>query len=377
MLIEPGLRRGAAEVPRSKSHLHRLLIADFLAGDRRRLADDPDDSDDIKATKRCLRALDTDRTEVTLDCGESGSTLRFLAPVAAALGKRATFRKAGRLAARPAIEYPEIRSGLHVLGGDVSSQFATGLLFALPMLAGDSEIRFDSPLQSRGYVDMTLAVVRGAGVAVEATAAGGFLVPGGQRFRAQPEVEAERDWSGAAFWLAANAIGNEIAVAGMNPGSAQPDRAMVPALAQLGGEIDVSQFPDSFPALAMAAACNAGTTVFAGIRRLRLKESDRAAAMADVLARFGVKTEADENRFAVHGTAGALRGGAFGVFGDHRIAMAVAIGATRAAAAVEIDRPECVAKSYPRFFKEFAALRPCGGERRAGTAEGPEQELQP
>ena len=362
MLIAPGLRMGAAEVPRSKSHLHRLLIADFLAGDRRRLADDPDDSDDIRATKRCLRALDTDATDVTLDCGESGSTLRFLAPVAAALGKRASFQKAGRLAARPMLAYPEIRSGLHELAGDVSSQFVTGLLFALPLLAGDSRIRFTSPLESRGYVDLTLAVVRGAGVVVRETADGGFDIPGGQRFAPQPTVAAERDWSGAAFWLAANAIGNRIDVAGMNPASMQPDRAIVGALAQLGGTIDVAQFPDSFPVLTVAAACRPQTTAFTGIRRLRIKESDRVAAMADVLARFGVRTESAENRFAVHGTDGPLAGGAFASFGDHRIAMSIAIGATRAKGAVEIDNAACAAKSYPRFFDIFAALA-CRGDR--------------
>lgn len=357
MLIAPGLRTGAAEVPRSKSHLHRLLIADFLAGDTRRLADDPADAADIQATKRCLRALAAPDEEVTLDCGESGSTLRFLAPVAAALGKKATFRKAGRLAARPMIEYPALDSGLHALAGDVSSQFVTGLLFALPLLEGDSQIRFTSPLESRGYVDLTLAVVRGAGVTVRETADGGFDIPGGQRFAPQPAVAAERDWSGAAFWLAANAIGNRIAVEGLNPASCQPDRAIVDALAALGGTIDVAQFPDSFPILTVAAACTPGTTVFTGIRRLRLKESDRVAAMADALTRFGVRTEVAEGRFAVHGTAGALAGGAFATYGDHRIAMSVAIGATRAAGPVEIDDAGCAAKSYPGFFESFAALK--------------------
>ena len=364
-ILTPGLRRGSVTPPASKSHLHRLLIADFLAGDRGRLADDPADSQDVVATKRCLRALDTDAADVVLDCGESGSTLRFLSPVAAALGKRATFRKAGRLAARPAIAYPTLAGGLHELAGDVSSQFVTGLLFALPLVAEDSRIRFLSPLASRGYVDMTLDVIRGAGVVVEETA-DGFDIPGGQSYRAQTATRPEGDWSGAAFWYAANKIGNAVEVNGMNRLSRQPDRRILSALDRLGAgaEIDVNEFPDSFPELTVAAACTPGTTVFTGIRRLRLKESDRVAAMADVLARFGVATESGEARFAVTGSSGPLRPRApFTSFGDHRVAMSVAIGATRADSPVAIDDVACAAKSYPAFFDEFARLEVfAGGE---------------
>jgi len=361
MLIAPGHRRGAANPPRSKSHLHRLLIADFLAGDLSRLADDPGDPEDIKATKRCLKALAGRDSSPVLDCGESGSTLRFMAPVAAALGKKPTFRKAGRLADRPAIEYDAIRSGLHELRGDVSSQFVTGLLFALPLLEGDSRIRFTTPLESRGYVDMTLDVVRGAGVVVEERE-DGFDVPGSQAFRPQPDVEAETDWSGAAFWLVANAIGSDVAVDGLNPCSAQPDRHVVDALATIAGRapgrdaLDVSQFPDSFPALAVAAACTPGETVFVGTRRLRIKESDRVAAMADVLTRFGVEATAEEASFAVRGAAGKLKGGRFTSYGDHRIAMSIAVGATCAQSEVEIDDVACAAKSYPKFFDEFQEM---------------------
>lgn len=365
MLIEPGLRKGRARPPASKSHLHRLLLADFLAGDTSRLAPDPEDSSDIVATKRCLAALAEDGNAPVLDCGESGSTLRFLAPVAAALGKRPSFVKAGRLAERPSMDYSSISSGLHELPGGVSSQFVTGLLFALPLLEGDSRIRFTSPLESRGYVDMTLAVVRGAGVTVIETE-GGFDVPGGQRFRPQPCVLPEGDWSGAAFWLAANAIGNRVSVEGLDGASAQPDRMAEGALAAIlsrGGnaaegtvQIDVSQFPDSFPALTVAAACTPGRTDFVGIRRLRIKESDRVAAMADVLGRFGAGVSADEARFTVRGVSAALAGGSFTSFGDHRVAMAVAVGATRAAGPVDIDDAACAAKSYPRFFEEFARL---------------------
>lgn len=357
-VIQPGLRTGSVTPPASKSHLHRLLIADFLAGDRSRLGDDPADSQDIIATKRCLKALDTAAVDVILDCGESGSTLRFMAPVAAALGKQATFKKAGRLAERPMIEYPELKSGLHELEGNVSSQFVTGLLFALPIVAGDSQIRFLSPLASRGYVDMTLDVIRGAGIVIREVE-NGYDIPGGQTYRSQAAIPPEGDWSGSAFWYAANKIGNRISVNGMSATSKQPDRQILAALEQIAqpGELNVNEFPDSFPILTIAAACTPGVTTFTGIRRLRIKESDRVAAMADVLTKFGVKTESSEEKFTVIGTSEPLRPSApFTSFGDHRIAMSIAIAATRANAPVEIDNVACAAKSYPDFFAEFNRL---------------------
>lgn len=358
MLIANGSRSGKVEIPVSKSHLHRLLIAEALAGECDGLAAVPGDPEDIKATKRCLAELVSGKGEVVLDVGESGSTLRFLSPLVPALGKKARFIKAGRLATRPTMEYPSISPGVHELPGDVSSQFVTGLIFALPLLDGESEIRFTSPLESRGYVDMTLDVVRDYGIAVDETPKG-FIVSGRQRFALPQDASkraAEKDWSGAAFWVCANAMGNEISFDGLKSASRQPDRAVVEAVKSIGGEIDVSGFPDSFPALSVAAACHEGTTRFSGTRRLRLKESDRVAAMADVLARFGVETDVEENAFFVHGSGKPLSGGAFSSYGDHRIAMSIAIGATRAEAPVEIDDVKCAAKSYPAFFDEFSRL---------------------
>ena len=356
-MIEPGLRRGRVSVPQSKSHAHRLLIANFLAGDRECLADAAGDSADIIATKRCLRALGSGDPAPILDCGESGSTLRFLAPVAAALGRTPRFVRAGRLAERPFKEYATLASGVHELAGDVSSQFVTGLLFALPLLDGDSGIKFTTPLESRGYVDMTLSVLRRAGIGI-AESAEGFSVKGGQRYRVQP-CEVEGDWSAAAFWVAMNALGSEVAVDGLDGDSAQPDRAIAALLPELPETVDVSQCPDIFPVLTVAAAGRARRTIFTGIRRLRLKECDRVAAMEDVQRRFGVATEVSENRFVVLGTGAPFEGGDFCAFGDHRIAMSIAVGATVARAPVRIDNPECVAKSYPAFFRDFDSLDAC------------------
>ena len=361
--IQPGKRTGSVKIPRSKSHEHRLLVADFLAGDYSRLVPAEGDSEDIIATKRCLEALKGDSQLAVLDCGESGSTRRFLGPVAAALGKSVTFLTRGRLSERPQLDYSELKSGLHELAGDVSSQFVTGLLFALPLLDGDSQIRFTTPLESRGYVDMTLRVLSGAGIYV-AVRDDGFDVPGGQKYIAQPDTKVELDWSGAAFWSAMNSMGSVVMFDGLDAHSSQPDRAvseLAPRIASAwkGEQVDVSVSgcPDIFPALAVLAGASSGVTRFSGTRRLRLKESDRIAAMTDVLKRFGVDTEADEDSFVIHGTGGKFDGGAFHSFDDHRIAMAIAIGATVADGPVEIDNSECVAKSYPGFFDEFARLR--------------------
>ena len=369
--LEPGLRRGVMSVPVSKSHAHRVLIAEFLAGRTDCLAAADGDCDDILATKRCLKSLvsrDTrDPRVVSLDCGESGTTRRLLGPVVAALGVKPNWIMRGRLASRPQIDYAELKPGVQELAGNVSSQFVSGLLFALPLLDGDSEIRLSSPLASRGYVAMTLGVLKAYGVHVEATTTG-FRVPGNQRYVApggRPLFET--DWSGAAFPLAMKALGNAVEIdaasaAGLRGDSLQPDRvvgALLARLAQKDGEIeiDVDECPDLFPVLTVVAAKRGGVTRFVGIRRLRLKESDRVAAMADVLARFGVSVGVTDAAFVVRGVgASALKGGAFRSVADHRVAMAIAVGATVADAPVVIDDTTCAAKSYPDFFSQFAAF---------------------
>ncbi len=350
-------------LPVSKSHAHRVLIAEFLAGRLASLAPSEADCDDVAATKRCLVALASGAS--ALDCGESGTTRRLLGPVAAALGIKAEWIMRGRLASRPQIEYPEIAPGVHELPGDVSSQFVSGLLFALPVLRGDSEIVLTSPLKSRGYVDMTLGVLREYGISVAETGRG-FRVPGSQGYTAPakgPRIEG--DWSSAAFALAMNALGSEVqfadgGAASLLSDSLQPDRAVVRLLDVLSGEgermLDVDQCPDLFPVMAVVAACRKGRTAFGGTRRLRLKESDRVAAMADVLGRFGVRCCADEDGFSVDAKGGPLAGGAFSSFADHRVAMAVAVGATCAGTPVEIDDTACAAKSYPTFFGDFGRL---------------------
>ena len=385
-ILACGVRKGAVVVPPSKSHEHRLLIANFLAGLRRgqetaapvgRASSTGDaassplrDNADIEATKRCLAALATDGLEPELDCGESGSTLRFLAPVAAALGKRPRYIRRGRLAERPFKDYASLAPGVHELAGNISSQFVTGLLFALPLLKGDSEIRFTSPLESRGYVDMTLRVIRNAGIEVEETE-NGFRVPGNQMYRPQSAV-VEGDWSGAAFWYGMNALGSDIRINGLAADSAQPDRIIAKLCAKLPTEIDISQFPDNFPVLAVVAAGTPQTTTFVNIARLRLKECDRVAAMSEMLERLGVETQVLEPTaggevFVVNGTSEKFLSRTTSpeprtanheirTFNDHRIAMAAAVAATRASAPIVIDNSVCCSKSYPGFFEVFDSL---------------------
>ena len=347
--LRPGRLSGVVTPPLSKSHLHRLLIANFLAGDRSSLEKSEEDCEDILATKRCLKALSKPEYDCVLDCGESASTLRFLEPIAAALGKRAHFIGSERLLSRPRLEYRELKSGLHELPGDVSSQFVSALLFALPLLDGDSEIKFSSPLQSQGYVDLTRQVLTKAGIKLE-----GFRVPGNQRYQTQA-LAVERDWSGAAFWYGANALGSEITIEGMNLTSLQPDRAIVELVCDLPDEIEVSGYPDLFPILTVVAAGKARKTIFTGVSRLRFKESDRVKAMAENLRRMGVAVETADDSFSVVGTAGRFVGGSFNAGGDHRVAMALAIASTRGKADFEIIGAECVRKSYPHFFETFKA----------------------
>lgn len=359
-VLEPGARKGTVIVPRSKSHEHRLLIANFLAGETAAVLPRESDNADIAATKRCLAALATDDPTPDLDCGESGSTLRFLAPVAAALGKRPNYIRHGRLAERPFKDYASLEPGVHELAGNISSQFVTGLLFALPLLKGDSEIRFTSPLESRGYVEMTLRVIRKAGIIVDETA-DGYRIPGNQKYLPQSD-EVEGDWSGAAFWYGMNALGSDIRIDGLSADSAQPDRVIASLCAKLPTEIDISQFPDNFPALAVVAAGTPQVTTFTNIARLRLKECDRVAAMEEALERLGVQAQVERiggggERFVVTGTAEAFNGCELRTFGDHRIAMAAAVAATRASGPIVIDNAACCAKSYPGFFEVFCSLR--------------------
>ena len=365
-VLLPAKYRGRLAVPVSKSHYHRLMIADFLAGGSAWAKSGAGECADVEATRRCLAALAGNKPTTTsfepiLDCGESGSTLRFLAPVAAALGAKPQFIRRGRLAERPMIDYSSLASGRHELRGDISSQFVTGLLFALPLLNGDSEIVFTTPLQSRGYVDMTLRVIREYGIEVEETAYG-FKVLGNQRFVSPGVFAPEGDWSGAAFWYAANALGAEVEVTNLSDDSAQPDRAVKELVRRIASgtgdrDIDISGCPDLFPALAGGAAATKAETRFVNAARLRIKESDRIEAMEKTLAAFRVGTWSTDDTVTVIGTDRRFAACSIDSFNDHRIAMAAAVASIRSEGPVLVKGAGSVAKSYPAFFADMENLR--------------------
>ncbi len=390
---------------------HRAVVAELLAGVEA-FSVPPTLSEDIRATVACARALRaadnrsnipcTD-AETVLDCGESGSTLRFLLPVSLVLRGGGTFTGHGRLMERPQTPYFNIfrekgvayeqagdrltvrgrlTPGEYRLPGDVSSQFVTGLLFALPLLDAESVIRLTSPLQSAAYVDMTLDTLRQCGVSVDCSNPDVFRIPGRQRYRVD-NLSVEADWSQAAFWYAANFLGNAVEIRGLNPDSVQGDRAIAACCRDMQTpaplEIDLSGIPDLLPPLAIMAARRASPTRFANAGRLRLKESDRLESVAALLRAFGVGAETGPDWLRVDGgmtdSAGAFgttsgggvggnvttSGGGVDVDGanDHRIVMAAAVLASARREPVTIRGAEAVKKSYPSFFADYREL---GGE---------------
>ncbi len=373
--VTPHPLTGEVTPPPSKSLSHRALMAAFLAGSVDRIANLAS-SQDIEATRRCMEALfDIENGFPCLDCGESGSTLRFLIPLSLILRGGARLTGRGRLMERPMEPYFDIfrkksihfeksgqeltvtgtlTPGHYELPGDVSSQFVTGLLFALPLLAGNSEIVITSPLQSREYVTMTLEVLCKYGVAVKNQGFQRFTVPGNQKY-VPTDYTVEADWSQAAFWYAALCLGHPLEVLGLDPASPQGDKIAAAYSEALPDTVDLSQIPDLLPPLSVMAAAKEGETRFVNAARLRMKESDRIASTAAMLRAFGVECAEGADFLAVRGTK-ELRSGTVDGAGDHRIVMAAAILATRAQGPVTILGADAVNKSYPGFFDDFRRL---------------------
>ena len=397
--ITPTPLKGRVMIPPSKSQAHRYIIAAALA-EGESVIKNVAYSQDIEATIRCMTELGAqftkDGSTLTvqgvaanamspmrrlahphLDCGESGSTLRFLIPVALALRGGAVFTGHGRLMERPLQPYfdlfdekgiaYELKDGVltvsglltpgdYTLPGHVSSQFFTGLMFALPLLNGDSRIAITSPLESGSYVEMTREAMRLAGVQSDK----GNL-PGNQTYKPF-SATVEADWSQAAFFYAAHGLLNEVSMGGLNPFSNQGDSQIVHFYQELCGSDeeaaqDVSQCPDLFPALAiMAALRERCSTHIGGAARLRIKECDRIAAVVEALRKFGLAVEEFADGISLVGKS-QLRGDVvIDSHNDHRIAMMAAIAATRATGPVTITNAECVAKSYPDFWEVYESL---------------------
>ena len=396
--ITPHKLSGKVCIPASKSMAHRAIICASLAIATSRITG-VSFSRDIDATLGVIEALGATfeirgdeiyltgirkaNPKVQADCGESGSTLRFLIPIAAAFGAKTTFSGEGRLPSRPITPYVreltrkgvgfsfprnatmpfttygKLLPGIFELEGDISSQFITGLLLALPLLRGDSEIRMLSPLQSKPYADMTIACMERFGVHVTETPKG-YAIHGRQFYQAQ-DFHVEGDFSQAAFFFTANAIGNLVDIRNLPENSMQGDRKIVEILDEMWYNknetllVDATDIPDLVPILAVAASLAPRPTRICGAERLRIKESDRLATTAAMLQALGGKVSVRPDGLDITPVDG-FTGGVVDCAGDHRIAMCAAIAATRASSDVILRGSQCVEKSYPAFFADYQSL---------------------
>lgn len=409
--ITPSATQGTLKAIASKSAAHRLLIcAAFADAETAVLCEEI--NDDIKATVRCLSALGADIVRdgaiyrvkpikelirgASLDCGESGSTMRFLVPLTCMLGADASFVMSGRLPERPlsplreelercGIEFSPALSNPMVcrgkisghdfsIRGDVSSQFISGLLFALAVSGSAGSINIIGKLESAPYVDMTADALRCFGVGVHRTA-DGYAIKENNGLRSPGDVFVEGDWSGAAFPLCLGAVGKgSVTLRGIDTSSRQGDRAIVSLLERFGAkvelgertvivspaplrgiEIDASQIPDLVPILAVVGALAEGRTVIYNAERLRIKESDRLQTTCDTLNALGAKIEQTSDGLIIDGVS-SLTGGRVSSFGDHRIAMSAAVASARATGEVIIEGAHAAAKSYPAFWTDMRAL---------------------
>ena len=383
--IQPRSLRGNITIIPSKSQAHRLLICAAFS-DKPTQLHCPDTNRDIEATAWCLNALGAEivRTQTgytvfpvgqvpenaELNCHDSGSTLRFLLPVAGALGVDTIFKLEGRLPQRPlsplweemermgcALTRPTadtirctgmLRPGHYRIDGSVSSQYITGLLLALSLMNSPSQLEITGRIESKPYIQLTKDAISQFGGSTEH--------PGGKQFHSPGYLSVEGDWSNGAFFLAAMELGSELAIHGLNTASPQGDRAVteiLPLLRNGTPTVSAVDIPDLVPILSVVAACKNGA-VFTDIQRLRLKESDRVASVIAMLEALGGKADATGDTLRVYGTG--LIGGTVDSVSDHRIAMSAAIAASACRAPVTILGAECVKKSYPKFFEEYRRL---------------------
>lgn len=411
-IIRGGARKGAVHIPSSKSFAHRHLLCAALSQAESTVFC-RGISKDISATISCLNALGASireeaenalrispvrfvpRETMQCRCGESGSTLRFLLPVASALGADVAFHTEGRLAQRPHGELTkcleahgahigcdgqvltcsgQLAPGAYGIAGNISSQFISGLLFALPLLGGDSTLTVVGEIESSAYIAMTEQVLRDSGIRFE-KAGNVYHIFGNQKYLAPESATVEGDWSSAAFFLCMGALSREnVAVSGLNPASRQGDRALLDILRLFGanvrvsgetvsvqrGEltgqtIDASEIPDLVPAIAALACGASGTTRIVRAERLRYKESDRLRSAAQMLSALGASVTETEDGLLIHG-AKRLSGGTVEPANDHRIAMAAAVAANLCESDVLLRDAQCVEKSYPAFWRDFDGL---------------------
>ncbi len=401
---------GSVTAPPSKSDVHRAIICAALSKGVSTISPVAL-SNDIKATIGCIEALGAkthiendvltvDGTELfsnktaTLDCGESGSTLRFFIPVAAVGEVNATFSGSGRLPQRPIGIFTDLlpnfgvncqtegglplkisgklQSGIYKIPGNVSSQFITGLLFALPLLENDSDIVLTSPIESVGYINMTIYTMSKFGVEIETTDFG-WHIKGNQSYK-PCSYTTDGDWSQAAFFMVSGAINGSITVNGVNRDSAQGDRKIADLISQFGAEvlqtdtsvtvnsrkmhaitIDASQIPDLVPVLAVCATFADGITKIINAQRLRIKESDRLKTTANLINNLGGNVKELSDGLEITGV-NKLSGGSADGCNDHRIVMSAAVCAAGLDGEIECSDALSINKSYPEFFNDYNSI---------------------
>ena len=421
--ITKPIQGGTVKAISSKSEAHRLLICAAFA-DKETFVACPESSEDINATVCCLTGLGAvinasndgyrvtpvnrtalNKEKYSLDCGESGATLRFMLPVCGALGISAEFQMSGRLPSRPLtelknameshgcmIEKPthslngqslltcsgQLKSGDYTLPGNISSQYISGLLLALPLLGESSTIKVTGRVESRPYVDMTIEALQLFGIKIIENEPDTFVIQAGQSYNSPKKVKTGGDWSNAAFWLSAGAIGkNSITCTDIDINSKQGDKAICEILERLGAkvsydkntvtvspgslkgiEINAENTPDLVPVLAAVAAVAQGKTVIYNAQRLRIKESDRLKTVTEMLTKLGADIKETNDGLIINGKEKLITG-TIESHRDHRIAMTAAVISSVCTEPVEIIGADTVNKSYPRFFEDFKAL---GGE---------------
>lgn len=408
--FSPFVPNGTVNVPPSKSDVHRAIICAAMANGVSRISPVAL-SNDIKATIGCIKALGADAVlennvltvdgtnmyknkTALLDCGESGSTLRFFIPIAAVGNVNATFVGKGKLPQRPIGIFTEalpkagtvcktegglpieikgqLKSGIFEIPGNVSSQFITGLLLALPILEGDSEIVLTSPLESVGYIAMTIRTMKQFGVNIDTTE-NGWHIKGGQTYKSC-NYTTDGDWSQAAFFMVLGAIGGKVTIKGVAKDSTQGDKKCAEILAEFGAKvtqrdnevtvekgdlkaitIDASQIPDLVPVLSVCAAFAEGTTKIINAERLRIKECDRLKATAELLNNLGGKVKELSDGLEITGVS-SLKGGNVNGYNDHRIVMSAAVCAARSDEDITATFAMSINKSYPDFYIDYNSI---------------------
>lgn len=408
--FSPFVPNGTVNVPPSKSDVHRAIICAAMANGVSRISPVAL-SNDIKATIGCIKALGADAVlennvltvdgtnmyknkTALLDCGESGSTLRFFIPIAAVGNINATFVGKGKLPQRPIGIFTEalpkagticktegglpleikgqLKSGIFEIPGNVSSQFITGLLLALPILEGDSEIVLTSPLESVGYIAMTIRTMKQFGVNIQTTEKG-WHIKGGQSYKTC-DYTTDGDWSQAAFFMVLGAVSGKVTVKGVAKDSTQGDKKCAEILARFGAKvtqldnevtvekgelkaitIDASQIPDLVPVLSVCAAFAEGTTKIINAERLRIKECDRLKATAELLNNLGGKVKELSDGLEITGVS-SLKGGNVNGYNDHRIVMSAAVCAARSDEDITATFAMSINKSYPDFYIDYNSI---------------------